>query len=464
MTQPTASLIAQLAGFVHGLDLERVPADVVAEGRRCVLDTIGVIAAGQRSEVAVSARRHALATYASGTATIIGESLTLYPVGATLVNACAGHAHDFDDTSYTGIMHGSVAVLPAALAVAEQRSASGRDLLEAFIAGVEVEYAVAEYCTTHLYFKGWWTSGVYAALGAAAASARLLGLGEVRTGHALALAVSVAAGMKATFGTDAKPLGIGIAASQGVASALQAEAGLEGPSDIFENVRGFLALYNDGQHAAGGDLRLTRRWRLLEPGILFKTFPVCSAAQAATELCADLMARHGLEADAIVAVRCEVPELVRISLVYDDPATIREAQFSLPFALGCILAYGRLGLDELDPAVLQDPRLRAEMAKVSQQVPDWLANDEGALERCPEGAGVELVTSGGDSFRDFLDRPTGMPGNPVSDAVLADKCRACLSYGEFDPVSASRLVDAIWQVEQLDDLAALFGQGRYSKA
>ena len=445
----------QLAGFVLALDLQRVPDAVVAEAKRCILDTLGVIAAGQRSEVAAAARDYALSTYATGCATLIGESARLHPAGAALVNACAGHAHDFDDTSYTGIMHGSVAVLPAALAIGQQQQVDGRALLEAFIAGVEVEYAVAEYCTTHLYFKGWWTSGVYAALGGAAATARLLRLDAIQTANALALAMSAAAGMKSAFGTDAKPLGLGLAASQGVASALQAAAGLNGPQDVFENERGFLALYNDGHRSDAADPGLGRRWRLLEPGILFKTYPVCSAAQAATELCGSLLARHRLDAADVIEVRCEVPELVRISLVYDDPTTIREAQFSLPFALGCILALGRLGLDQLDPALLVDAGLRQQMAKVSLCVPDWLVADEAAAERCPEGAGVELVTCDGSRFADFLDRPTGMPGNPVSDAALAEKCLSCLGYAGFETTAAVRLVDAVWRLEQLEDLSLL---------
>ena len=206
----------RLAGFLSQFDLDHVPREVVDEARRCVLDTVGVIVAGQKTGLARATSEHARQTYRDGDSHLLGSGITLHPMGAALVNGAAGHAYDFDDTSYTGIMHGSVAVLPAALAMAEQQGAGGRQLLAAFIAGVEVEYAIAEFCTTHIYFKGWWTSGVYGPLGAAAAAASILGLDKGQTAHALSIAMSNSSGMKVSFGSDAKPLGIGTAACVGI--------------------------------------------------------------------------------------------------------------------------------------------------------------------------------------------------------------------------------------------------------
>jgi 2-methylcitrate dehydratase PrpD len=453
----TQTIVQQLAGFVDELCLQRIPVAVVAEARRCVLDTFGVMVAGQRSAVARKAHTYARRVFAPGAASIVGGEQALQAVGAAYVNACAGHAYDFDDTSYTGIMHGSVVVFPAALALAQEQGATGTALLEAFVAGVEVEYAVAEYCTTHLYFKGWWTTGIYGALGAAAACSRILQLDRAGIERALSLALCNASGIKAAFGSDAKPLGVGLVASQGVAWALQAEAGLSGPLDVFENERGFLRLYNDNQQAADTDLQFFQRWRLTDPGILFKTYPVCSAAQAAIELCACLLRDHELCADQVSRIVCEVPELVRISLVYDHPESIREAQFSLPFALGCILAFGELGLEQLVEKTLTDCNLHRQMQKISMQVPAYLVEDDTLLTRCPEAAGVRLTTIDGREIEGFLGRPTGMPGNPVSDTALQGKCCRCLVYGGFTPEQATRLADAIWQLENVENCRQLAG-------
>jgi len=452
------SVIDQLADFVCALDLDRVPPAVVDEARRCVLDTVGVIVAGQKSALGRAAIEHSKQAYRDGHSHLLGTAIKLHPMGAARVNAASGHAYDFDDTSYTGIMHGSVVVLPAALAMAEHQGAGGKLLLEAFIAGVEVEYAIAEWCTTHIYYKGWWTSSVYGPLGAAAAAAKILGLDSHATAHAMAIAVSQSSGMKASFGSDAKPLGVGVAASIGTESALLAAAGLTGPNKVFEGKNGFLALFNDDQHSTHIGLQLCDKWRLHDPGILFKSYPVCSAAQAGAELAAKLMDRHQLNSSEIVNVACEVPPLVNISLVYHDPESIRQAQFSMQYAIGCILAYGDIKLEHLTEEVLAQPELRQQMQKVTMHVPEYLEIDDTVHQRCPEGAGVTVTTRSQEQFSDFLDRPTGMPGNPVSTPMLVGKFRDCLVHGGNSEELASSIADELLKIDDCEDIRLLLGR------
>jgi 2-methylcitrate dehydratase PrpD len=449
------SVIDRLANFVCGFDLDRVPPAVVDEARRCVLDTFGVIVAGQKSHLGMATMEHAKQAYRDGNSHLMGTGTRLHPIGAACVNAVSGHAYDFDDTSYTGIMHASVVVLPAALAMAEHSGAGGKALLEAFIAGVEVEYAIAEWCTTHLYYKGWWTSAVYGPLGAAAAASRMLGLDSLSTTNAMSIAVSQSSGMKVSIGSDAKPLGIGLATSIGTESALLAAAGLTGPNKVFEGKNGFLSLFNDDQHVAGTDLQLGDQWRLTDPGILFKSYPVCSAAQAGAEVTAKLLEQHQLKASEIVDVVCEVPPLVAISLVYNDPESIRQAQFSMQYAIGCILAYGDIKLEHLTETVLADPELQLQMRKVSMLVPEYLANDDTVHQRCPEGAGVSITTRSQGLFNDFLDRPTGMPGNPVSTSTLVDKFKGCLIHGGKSNSLARSIADEILEIDKCPDIGLL---------
>ena len=453
MTQKQ-SIVRQLAAFVHALDLGDVPEAVVIESKRCLLDTVGVVVAGQSSSVATGVRMHALASYGAGAAHLIGLNESLQPMGAALVNGVAAHANDFDDTSYTGIMHGSAVVLPAALAIAEQQAANGTALLEAFIAGVEIEYTIAELCTEHIYFKGWWTTGVYGTFGAAAAGAKILGLNVEQTEHAIAMATVMTTGMKAAFGTDAKPLGVGMAASRGLECALLAAQGLSGPENAFEDDRGLFKLLNDDQHQRDYDLNLRQRWRLIDPGILFKSFPVCSAAQAGAELTRELMKKHLLNNLEIERVVCEVPKLVEISLVYHHPLSVRQAQFSMPFAIACMLVFGELRLEHLSERVLSDPRIQMQMKKVSMSVPDYLLNDDTVAERCPEGAGITLYTSNGAVYSEFLDRPTGMPGNPISTLALVEKFGSCLNHDRESPGSVA-IAENFLAIECCTDLSAL---------
>jgi 2-methylcitrate dehydratase PrpD len=452
----------RLADFACGLKTGDLPGEACHEAKRCILDTFGDILAGRNAGLPKALRDHASRAFALGPSSLLGSEKKLQPVGAALVNSVAGHIYDFDDTSYSGIMHGSVVALPAALAAVEAVEGDGRLLIEAFVAAVESEYAVAQAFGHGIYFKGWWTTGLYGAIGATIAGAKSLGLERERTAHAIALAAAGTTGMRASFGSDAKPLGAGQATQRGLDSAYLAKAGIEGPLDIFEDSRGLSGLMNNG-HWDGARLDdLGQTWRLLDPGILFKRYPVCSAAQAAAEAVERLLAENQLTATDIRQVLCEVPELVRLSLVHDNPGSAREAQFSMPFAVGAILAYGRLGLEQIDDDCLANPNLRREMAKVEMRVIERAPDPDLAPEDWPEGAKVTLMTTKGESFSLFLPRPTGMPGNPVTDAGLEEKYHACLAFAGLSSEAAEMSAKLIWDLEKeksLDELVQTLTPG-----
>jgi 2-methylcitrate dehydratase PrpD len=151
-----------------------------------------------------------------------------------------------------------------------------------------------------------------------------------------------------------------------------------------------------------------------------------------------------------------VPPLVELSLVYNQPNSSREAQFSMPFAVGCMLAFGDLGLEHLTMDVLMDPKLQQQMQKVTMHVPDTLASDPTVLQRCPEGAGVTLIAGNQAEFREFLERPTGMPGNPVSTQALVDKLRNCFMHGGKSDELARSMADELLVIEECPDIRSIF--------
>jgi 2-methylcitrate dehydratase PrpD len=429
------SLAQRIASFGAGLMLDSVPGEVHYVAKRCIIDLVGVAIAATSHPLTGRMLDHATGTYAPGAATVLGSPVRLSPVGAALVNGASAHVLDFDDTSYTGIMHGSAVAFPAALAATEASAGDGRRLLEAFIVGSEVTYAVALMCTTEHYFKGWWSTATFGAFGAAAAAAKALGLSVEQTTSALALAGAQACGPKAAFGTDAKPFLAGRAAAIGVEAALLAAKGLVGPEAIFEDSRGFLQLLNDGRAETGAIDDLGHVWRLVEPGIFFKQFPVCSAAHAAAELTKKLLNDNQLRGDSVRKAICEVPPTVAISLMHDRPRTPQEAQFSLPFAVGAMLARGKLDIDCLTGETLSDPSMKDAMAKVEMRRVDALHRDE-----APEGARVTLQTIDGDDVTGYLGEPMGMPGNPMSDETLHEKFLRCVATGGLDQPQATALL------------------------
>lgn len=429
------SIARQFAAFA--CKPPEIPGEVAHAADRALLDTLGAIMAGgvhpATQTVANAVPRH------TGPATLAtGGSADAET--AALVNGMAAHVWDIDDTSYTGIMHGSAVVLPAVLAVAQEVGAEPDLIRRAFVVGSEVTYVLADLCTHDHYFQGWWSTVTFSLTGATAAAGVLLDLTEDQMVAAIGQAAAASGGTKAVFGTDGKPLLVGDAARRAISFARMAKAGLSGPEEVFEDARGFLKLLNTGKAEMEALTTLGQRWRLVDPGLLFKTNPVCSAAHAAIDQMTALMSQLDCTADDIAEIRAELPELVHISLVFPDPETPQQAQFSLPYALACVAMHGRVRFEDLLPGNLRSSEKRALMAKVQAEIAPDLSTD--AMRRkFPEGARLRVTLTNGRSASGFCGMARGMPENPQSDADLIKKFETALAHARQSGKLETRLGD-----------------------
>lgn len=417
-------LVVRLARWSHALVLDRLPPDVVRQAIRGIVDVTGVALAGSIHRIAQAARALAAEECPVGTARVWGTSITTAPGAAALANGTAAHVLDYDDTCYDGIVHGSAAVWPAVLACAEACGSPGSRAVEAFIAGVETEYALGRALPDRMYFDGWWTSGVFGAIGAATGAAKILGLSVAETANAIGLAACQATGMRALIGSDAKPYALGRAARTGVEAAHVARAGLGAPADAFESDRGFIKLFAAGEFNEQR-LALGERFSLTSPGIAYKLYPACSATQAATEAVLRLVVEHDLVPHDIEAIECDVTPLVAISLMYDQPTSLTEAQFSLPYALACAIRYRDFGVLRMSEPSFDAPDMRALMSRVTMRCNDALEDTEQGRRDNPEGARVTVRLRDGRMLESYNGAATGMPQKPMPDAALNAKFMAC---------------------------------------
>lgn len=401
-----------------------VPESVHAIAHRAMLDTLAVTVAG-----ATHPDIGRLATIWQGAGGRCGLSTGGYASAETaaLINGSAAHFWDFDDTSYTGIMHGSAVVFPVVVVLAQELAASDEDALTAFIIGSEVAYVLADICSDQHYFDGWWSTTTLGLVGATAAAAWLMGCTEDQTAQAIGLAGATAGGGKSVFGTNAKSFLVGETAQRAIKFARFAKAGMTGPATSFHGENGFFHLLNNDVEQQDEIETLGVRWRLANPGLLVKRYPVCSAAHAAI----DEVARHtfdaGLSPDDIEIIHLEIPKLVRISLMHDAPATPSEAQFSLPFAAACAALHGSVRLADLNSETIQAPVIKTLMQRVQISVAEDLSTTE-IRERYPESARVRIVLNNGEERTGFCGEAYGMPGRPLSDADFIRKFRECLTF------------------------------------
>ncbi len=417
-------LAHRFAAWAAILQEYEVSSGVRQAAQRAALDTVGVMVAGSAHP-----KVEALADSFSG---VCGSCLTatghrLEATAAATVNGMAAHVWDFDDNSYTGMVHGSAIILPAVLAVAEDVSATDDETLRAFIIGSEIAYTLGDIVQHGHFMRGWWATGSLALVGAVAGVCSLYGLSTDQTAHAIGMAAVSGGIERAIAGTDAKAYLCGHVAARSIALSRAARAGLTGPVDGFEQKNGFFALLNGGEADLSQADTLGRQWRLETPGLLFKINPVCSAAHAGVELMAKLLSETGKTAADIASARAEVPQLVRNSLVFDAPANAQEAQFSLPYCLACAALNGCVRLEDLHPDAIAKPEKAKLIGKVIVETAADLSSPPYSVDY-PESTRLTLSFTDGSTKTGFCGEAYGMPNRPLSDADLRTKYNGCLSF------------------------------------
>jgi len=351
---PVTGLTAAIIRQSRAAAVDIPPATLDMAGL-CVLDWFGLAIGGADEPATRLVREVALAEGATPVASAVGPGKRFSPRQAALLNGVAGHALDYDDVNLAMHVHPTAAILPGLLALAEAELLSGRAVIEAFVAGYEAAGMIGTLISASHYARGFHATGTIGAFGAAAACAHLLGLDEEATARAYGLAGSQAAGLKAQFGTMAKPLHAGRAAEAGVTAALWARAGMSARTDILEHPRGFAATQSDGLPAEG------LRWAgyALDQN-LFKHHAACFGTHGTLEAIGALR-RQGLAPADVRGIRLKVDAGADAMCNIAAPTTGLEAKFSLRFNAALALC----GADTSDVAAYVDAAVgRADLEAI----------------------------------------------------------------------------------------------------
>jgi 2-methylcitrate dehydratase PrpD len=426
------SKIAQTLGaFVAGAGRADVPAARIDAAHRAILDVAGVTYAGIATPFATLVRETAAADFRDGPSGVLGTALRLAPAGAAHVNAVAAHALDFDANFNTGMVFAPAILFSAILATGEAEGVSGADAVTAFAVGTEIcrvlgaALSEAPYRKDRdgLFYRGWFNSAVLGPIGAAAAVASLLKLDAETASFAIAIATVQAGGLRNAVGTDIKPYLCGRAAEIGLRAAYLARGGAKGPIEAFEGARGLIQVVGGGRWTPEAFAGLGG-WG--DPGTSFKLYPACSSIQAAAEAFEHLLDIDRIDRARVARVYCDVTRHIGSNLAFPHPTNVTEAQFSMQFAIGCVLAHGRFTADLLTPATLKEPAVMAAMEKVEMRVSPALDTEEIRRDG-PEATEVTIETLDGVRYSHFQLAASGKPNNPVSDALLDAKFRKNLA-------------------------------------
>ena len=396
------SITRTLVRSVRGIRWNETPEDAREVAHHCLLDFFGVAIAGSREPLTDILVREFVNCERSSEAGLIGRNERASRLTAALVNGAAGHALDFDDTHMAMGGHPSVPVIPAVLALAETIGASGRDVLEAIVVGIEAECRLGALIGAQHYTIGFHSTGTLGTFGAAAACARMLNLDEDGWLRAFGLAGTQAAGLKSGFGTMAKPLHAGRAAANGLFSALAARGGYTSNPAILEVEQGFFATHAGAKPNPEVLDRFAGQFLIRET--LFKYHASCYLTHAPINAAQLIRSEHRIDPKTIDEVEVRVhPSLFNVCNI-QEPKTGLEGKFSLRATTAMAL----LGEDTSDLATFSDAKLTAPgVVSLRDRVKIV------AAAKSPQTHATVVVRSTGGDFHAESDS-----GKPAADIML----------------------------------------------
>jgi 2-methylcitrate dehydratase PrpD len=346
----------------------------------------------------------------SAQASLLGRREKVDIANAALLNGISSHTFDFDDTHLKTIIHPAGPVASAALALGEHIGASGRDVIDALVIGIEVFCRVGNAVYPDHYDRGWHITGSTGMLGSAAACARLLKLDATQTRMALGIAASQPVGLREQFGTMTKPLHPGAAAKAGLMAALMAKHGFTASSRALEAPRGLLQVFSDKTDWAEVTENLGQSWEIALN--TYKPFACGIVIHPSIDGCVQLRNAHALTAGQIEKVTIKVHSLVLELTGKKTPRTGLESKFSVYHSCAVGLLFGQAGEHEYTDHVVGLPEVLALRGRVEAIVDDSI--DEAS-------ADVTVLTTDGRSLHLFVEHAIGSLERPMSEAQLKAK-------------------------------------------
>ncbi len=453
-------LTRYVSEFIVNTRYEDVPHDVMALGKKSILDGLGLALAGSVSTLAPLMKRYLEALGpCTGRSCVIGTRLQLSPRFAAFANGNFLHADDYDDTQlaagpdrvYGLLTHPTAPVLPPAFALCEAGGHSGKDLLTAYHVGVEVECKIAEAISPRHYNDGFHSTGTIGSFGSAAACARLRGLDASKAAYALGVAAAEAGGLRENFGSMTKPFHAGHAAEAGVVAADLAALGWTAAPDILEARYGFFRAAGGGFDPAAIMDRLGKPWTFASPGISIKPYPSGSLTHPAMGELMRLVRQYDIRPADVERVDVGGNSRMVTTLLHHHPTTGLQAKFSMEFGIAILLLERRAGLAEYTDAVARRPDVQEMIRRVNFHV------DPEA-----ERAGFDKMTSvlavhmkDGRVLSGRAQFAKGSPANPMSYDDVADKFRGCADCARWPRSKADAVIDFVTTMEGAPDVGRL---------
>ena len=369
--QPTLS--AQLSKFAHRLTYDSIPADVRERAKYLILDAVGVALASTTYDFTHRVLDGIQGMAEDGGCSVIGMPDKLPLRDAVLMNGVLIHGLDYDDSHLRAVLHPTVTAFITSLGIAEKLNLSGRDLLTAYVLGVETVTRIGMAAKGGFHHFGFHPTGLVGHFSCALTAGKLYGLTEQQLTMAQGLAGSTAAATQEFLEEGAwnKRLHPGWASVAGITAANLARGGAIGPTKPYEGRLGLFNTHLKDLAKAVDYAAITRElgatWEVMNVAV--KPFPVCHFIHACGDAALILRDKHAIQPDQIEKITALIAEetlhiVAEPAALKKKPANDYDAKFSVHYFVAACLVRGKFGLAELEADVRSDAAILALAQKV----------------------------------------------------------------------------------------------------
>ena len=416
----------RLAAFCAGIALDRLPGDVVRKAKLCVLDYIANVYGSLQLDAVSRVVSYVRSLGGPEIATVLGCGFRTGVHQAAFVNGVTAEAIEAQDGLRFGGNHAGTAVIPAALAMAEELGRGGKEVIEAVVAGYEAANRISAAVHPGHTLSGILPTGTCGTFGAACAAGRLMGLDEEGLLNALGNAgyvVPLSMAEQLMGGFTVKIIQGGQAAASGLTAAGLARAGITGDPYVLEGSDlngGFTQITMDGEPALDRITdRLGEHYTLMD--VYFKPYTACRHTHGAAQAVLDLVRENKVDPQAVegVDVHTYGIALLAVGKGITEKDSFVAAQFSIPYVVSACLLDRELGPRQLTEERVADPLLLGLSKKVNVHCDDELNR----LYPEKTSSRVEIALKGGSRLVRQVDIPKGDPRDPMTLDDLTTKVR-----------------------------------------
>lgn len=447
----------KIAQFIHSTHESQIPKEVMDYAKKAMLDYIGVCLAGSEESCTRIIAQYVREQKSAEDANVIAQGFKTSAELAALANGTEAHALDYDDTIASSVhynLHPSCPIFSAVFPVAEKHNMSGRELLTAYIVGLEVQYRVGLAIGQAIAPSGWHSTAILGTIGSVAAVSNLLRLDIRQIIMALGIAGSLTGGMAANLDTMTKPMHAGNAARSGIIAAMLARNGYGANDAILDGQFNFCQMFSGGKIKEIGDAvdNLSEQWDIVTRGLTFKPYPCCRANHACIDAILHIKEHDKPDLGQIESIVCKTHPIIPIFASRHKPKTGYEGKFSVEYCIATALLNGKVQLEDFTDENVIDTKRIAIGEKVSFVHPSGWGIGTVDLK-----AEVLVRLENGHVFSNLVNFPKGEPENPMSDEEFINKFKDCagIMLGQRECEKAIDLITNFDRIIKVSDLLNL---------